>query len=129
MKKPATHEQFRTSGGFISLWLGNKAVSELELDDYLSNQFESDFGFSIYGPDAPEYSAEEVSRGVRELLVGFSVYTTFLEAAVDAAHRTGWTDATTAVVFYNFAYDRKFDRSTDESPIRFIGVVRYPGFE
>ena len=127
MEKPAIHAQF-SKGGFISLWLGDKPVSELELDDYMSNRFESDFGFAIHGPDAPEYSAERSSRGVRELLADFSVSATFVDAAVEAANQMGWTSATTAVVFYNFKYDRKFDRSTEKSPIRFIGVLRYPGF-
>ena len=127
MAKRATHSDFR-KGGFVSLWLGNKLTGEEELDGYLAERFQSDFGFVIYPPDGPEYDVSETPKCIDDLLDGFSRSTTFKEAAVEAANLMGWAEATTAVVFYNFKYDSDNDNATESSPLRFVGVFRFPGF-
>src|SRR4051794_6356502 len=103
----ATHADFR-KGGVVSLWLGNGLKSEAELDDYLADRFESDFGFALYPPDGPEYDVSETPKPVRDLLDGFSRCTVFMEPAVEAAGLPGWAEATAAVVFYNFKYDSDY---------------------
>jgi Immunity protein 22 len=125
----AKHEDFRV-GKFVSLWLGNLG-SEEEIDDYLSlgEQFENDFGFEIYPPDAPEYDvSEEGPKPIHDLLEGFSNWETFIEAATTEANAKGWTEATTALVFYNFKYDPKFVSPTSSGLLTFIGVIPYGGF-
>ena len=127
MSQRATHEGFRT-GGFISLWLGDQLTTEDELDTYLRGQFRFEFGFAVYPPDGPETCVVDSPQNVEDLLDGFSRSATFMEQAVEGAQLMGWDRATTAIVFYNFRYDSDQDRSTDDSPVRFIGTFRYPGF-
>jgi hypothetical protein len=53
MSRPASHDDFGKAG-FVSVWLGDALTSEVELDQYLAEQFASDFGFDIYPPAGPE---------------------------------------------------------------------------
>ena len=103
----AKYENYRV-GGCISFWFGN-FTSEAELDDYLSEKFENDFGFKIYPPAGPEYNVStDGSKPISELLEGFSRWKLFIDAAKMTAIAKNWKIATTAVVFCGFKYDPKF---------------------
>ena len=120
-----TRYDFRQPG-FISVWLGDTLTSEDDLDTYLRGQFHSEFGFPIHPADGPEYEVSDVPLDVTDLLQGFSRSSTFADQVADEARLLGWDQATAALVFYNFKYDSDLDRSTDDSPLRFLGVFRYP---
>jgi len=107
-------------GKRISIWLGDIA-DETELDDYLSGDFTSDFGFEIYAPDGPECSAQE-ETDVRSLLEGFSHSRQFVGAAVEKAATAGMKTASCAIIFYNFEYDTSLIQNED-ALVRFIGTV------
>jgi hypothetical protein len=121
-----THADFRKLG-FIALWLGDRLASEEELDAYLRGQFRAEFGFAIHPPDGPECFVADEPRDVAELLDRFSSARWFLEQAVEDARLMGWERATTALVFYHFRYDSDFDRSSADSPLRFVGNFPYGG--
>jgi len=123
----AKHEDFRV-GGFISLWLGNLNTED-EMDDYLGDGFENDFGFQIYTPDGPEGDVnEEGLIPIHELLIGFSRGESFVELGTEAAKTKGWDEATSALVFYNFRYDPKFINPDFSGLFTFIGAFPYSGF-
>ena len=110
------------------MWLGNFR-SEDEIDGYLSEEFENDFGFKIYSLDGPESDvSEEGPKPVQELLEGFSRWESFIEAATAEANVKGWNEATTAIVFYNFKYDPQFINPDSLGLLTFIGIVPYGGF-
>ena len=118
----AKHDDFRVSG-YISFWLGN-FISEKELDDYLSEEFENDFGFEIYPPAGPEYDVSmDVSRPISELIEGFSRWKFFIDVAITTAMAKNCKFATTAVVFYAFKYDPKFINPNGSGKLTFIGDV------
>lgn len=84
----------------ISIWLGDIDVEE-KLEQYLSDEFASDFGFEIDEPAGPEMAAQQESD-VYSLLKGFSAWKTFADSAVDLAGTQGVHKACAAIVFYNF---------------------------
>jgi hypothetical protein len=118
----AKHEDFHISG-YVSFWLGN-FTSEEELDDYLSEEFENDFGFEIYPPTGPEYDVStDGSKPISELIEGFSRWQLFIDAAITTASARNWDMATTAVVFYGFKYAPKFINPNGSGKLTFIGNV------
>jgi hypothetical protein len=116
-----THQDMSASSK-ISIWLGDIS-DELELDEYLSDQFAADFGFEIYPPAGPECTAQEPAD-VRDLLEGFSQWRQFIDAAIVKAKAIGINQASCAVIFYNFAYDTSLIQN-DIAPIHFIGTIAY----
>ena len=126
MARSATHADFRKDR-FVAVWIGDKLTTEDELDAYLRGQFRAEFGFAIDPPAGPECFVTDEPQDVAELLDGFSSAASFVEDAIEGARLMGWERATTAMVFYHFKYDSDFDRSTDDSPLRFVGNFRYAG--
>jgi hypothetical protein len=116
-----SHHDMRTAAK-ISLWLG-KISDEGALDDYLGGFFSRDFGFEIYAPDGPEVSAQ-AETDVRTLLTGFSRWQNFIDIAVSTAAAAGIVKASSAIIFYNFAYDPSLIRNHN-APFRFVGVLPY----
>lgn len=114
-----THQDMRV-GKHISIWIGNIS-DELELDEYLSENFAQDFGFEIHPSDGPECSATQ-KTDVRILIEGFSGWQTFIDPAVDLAKSAGVTSASTTIVFYNFEYDPDMIQNTN-APVQFIGTI------
>jgi hypothetical protein len=116
-----THQDMRAPRQ-ISFWLGD-ITDEIELDDYLSSKFSSDFGFEVFAPDGPEASAQE-ETGIRTLLTGFSQWQKFVDAAVALAAKLGVERASSAIVFYNFAYDPTLVANRN-ARFRFVGTIPY----
>ncbi len=121
--RPVSHSDLREKG-LIALWIGN-CDSEDELDDYLDQRFASDFGFAIDAPARPEFDVKETKTPVRQLLEGFSSWSTFIDEATAGAKKAGWEKATTAVVFYALRYRSELISSRRTGPLTFIGNFRF----
>ena len=118
----AKHEDFRMSG-YVSFWLGN-FTSEIGLMDYLSEEFENDFGFEIYPPSGPEYRCStEDAKPIKELIEGFSRWENFIDEAANTAFAKRRQTASTAVVFYGFKYDTRFINPNGSGKLTFIGDI------
>ena len=121
-----SHDDMRV-GRKISIFLGDIS-GELELDDYLSSKFTSDFGFEINPNDGPECDAQDRPVILTKLLEGFSQIDTFKDSVIRLAESKNIAKASCVILFYNFAYDSSLINAKNSGKMQFIGVVDYPGF-
>ncbi len=121
------HDEFR-KGGRVSVWVGNFA-SETELDDYMNVQraFETDFGFEIDERDVPETAVAEKTIPVLELINGFSWSESYAESVNQLAKEKGLEQASTMIVFINFAYLPERAKPDPNALLQFLGVVDFGG--
>ncbi len=110
--------------GRVSLWLGNIAT-ESSLDTYLGEGFPRDFGFLIKPRCEPEYAIGP-PKGIAELVSRAFGARQWSAQAVEMAASQGWVEATTAVVFHAFAYERALIVN-ERAPLFFLGVVDFGG--
>jgi hypothetical protein len=107
---------------YISVWLGSLRSAE-ELEEYLTGPsgFECDFGFRIDPRHPPQTVVTGDGLPVGELLSRLPRSDAFVSPAATLARRMDWDCAASAVVFYGLVYERQYDRSTGDSPLRFVG--------
>jgi len=58
---------------------------------------------------------------IRQLLEGFSAWSTFVDEATAGAKKVGWEKATTAVVFYALRYRAELINLKRTGPLTFVG--------
>lgn len=122
----------------VAVWAGD-AENESDLNEYLGQPFESDYGFLLDQDDLPEfvvtfseprlhahYNRPFLQADVRELLSGFSWSDEWRDEAERCCRRIGCDTAKTVVVFPNLRYRENLARNT-QSRLRFIGNFDWPG--
>jgi|GEM_PF-5608026 len=87
-------------GSCVAIWLG-QATDELEVDEYLGNDFGSDFHCCPEENNVPEFTVLPEPLKVHELLKPFSSSMHFMDAASNLAQQKGIIAATTAVIYYH----------------------------
>lgn len=119
------HNDF-SKGGMVSVWIGN-FNSDLDLDDYinLSRTFEKNFGFELNERDMPETSVEPDPVPVCKLVEGFSWSDSYARSVAELAKRHSVEQATTMVVFLNFAYEPNPAKLNKNAPLKFLGAVPF----
>lgn len=116
---PKDYREFKASG-FVSVWTGS-ITDEIELDDYLRENFPSDFGMSGDIGRVAESTVSEEPQEVSRLVNGFSQWKTYEKACVETAGKKGVATASCMVVFYGVKYDEREIRNPG-APLRFLGV-------
>ena len=113
--------------GTVSVWVGDFRTED-DLDDYLSGEFESDFGFAIYDRAVREIGVEPEPVSIEQLVAPFSRADTFASGVVDAARKVGRTSASAMFIIYFFAFDPALAHVHPQAQLTFIGAVPFPGF-
>lgn len=109
-----------TEARVVAVWIGDQR-DELELDEYMMDRFESDFGFTINDRMMPEIDTRPEPSPVAELLKHFSDSKRWIGAAVSKCSEMGIEAATSAVVFPFLRF------STDLCPISAAPGLRFIG--
>lgn len=113
-----------TEPNVISIWLGS--ITDFgDLDTYIWDNFENDFGVEFEERTAPEIDAQKLETPVKDLMDGFSFSNQWIELAVELCHKAGWKAANCAVVLFNVRYQPNLARAGDSCPIRFVGNVEW----
>lgn len=112
--------------GYVSVWIGDFR-SEDEFDDYLLDNFPSEFGFEIRPQAVREMGVEQEPVPISRLVRGFSRSTTFDSKVVDAAIAIGVSEAACMFIIYNFKYDGT-PNLNGKTQIQFVGSIPYVGF-
>lgn len=114
-----------TESNVLSLWLGT--IGDFgELDEYIWNNFEHDFGLKFGGRTAPEIDAQEEAKSVRELIDGFSFCEQWMNNALSVCEQSGWSEANCAVVFFNVRYPKELAAKFFSSNfLTFIGNIEW----
>ena len=125
MPKNSNFEDF-INPGFVSVWVGDFR-SEDDFDEYLLDQFATEFGFEVRPRAVREIGVEPEPVDISQLVQGFSRSKTFDSKVVDAARTNGVTKASSMFIIYNFKYDSSC-QTVSNPRVKFIGVVPFPGF-
>lgn len=108
----------------LSFWLGE--ITDFgDLDSYIWEQFEKDFGIEFSERTAPEADAHEKPIDVRALLDGFSFSSQWLEEAVRVCTSGGLVSANCAIILFNVRYEPTLVRDQASCPVRFAGNVEW----
>ena len=113
-----------TESNVLAVWMGSIADFG-ELDAYIWEHFQRDFGIELGERTAPEVDAQEQLTPVRELLERFSFSHQWIEDAVGLCQQAGWTNANCAIVLFNVRYKPNLSRSAAGCPIHFVGNVEW----
>jgi len=109
----------------LSLWLGN-VRSFNELDEYVMNGFENDFGFEFDQPNSPEIDAHDSLLNVQDLLSNFSFSKEWLNEALISCKNAEWSHAHCAVIFFHICYPETLNKlSRDGGKLTFIGNIHW----
>lgn len=96
-----------------------------DLDAYIWEHFERDFGIEFEEATAPEADAHENVTAVRELLERFSFSQQWIEHAVTLCQKAGWVTANCAIVLFNVRYQESLSKATLTCPVQFVGNVEW----
>lgn len=113
-----------TESNVLAVWMGSIANFD-ELDAYIWEHFQRDFGIEFGETTAPEAEAQEQLMPVRDLLERFSFSHQWIENAVDLCQRAGWTTANCAIVLFNVRYKPNISRAAAACPIQFVANVEW----
>lgn len=114
-----------TESNVLALWLGN--IGDFgDLDGYIWDSFESDFGLKFGESTGPEADAHESVVPVEELLDGFSFSDSWKDDAVKTCNQAGWSGAHCAVVLYNVRYPAELAKARSASlPLTFVANINW----
>ncbi len=123
MKRP--HQDEMTEARVVAIWIGDQR-DEIDLDAYLTDQFEIDFGFTINERMMPEIDTRPEAVSPAHLLKGFSMWESWHASAVSKCAAIGITEAASAVVFHFLKFDPSRCKVADTDALCFIGNFDWP---
>jgi hypothetical protein len=126
-KKMVSQDDF-AAGPYVSIWVGNHR-SELDLDEYLGEQFSEDFRFTLDENMMPEISAHDAPQPMNELVTGFSRHEKFRDEFLARAAELGIKEASSIIVFHFLAYSPKDLPIAAKPSMQFVGSFWFGGFE
>lgn len=118
-----THDDFRKIG-VASFWVGNFG-SEAELETYLKQGFEKDFGFKMSPREMPETAVNEWPEQVDALVEPFSRSEWYADNLLKLATEKGVEEVTTIVAFLNLDYRPEAVKINPAAPLKFLGTVTF----
>ena len=109
-----------TEARVVAIWLGDHR-DELDLDEYMTDQFEDDFGFTINERQMPEIDTQPELVPVGELLKGFSMWESWYDSAVSRCAENGIEQASSAVVFHFLRFAPERCQVVANPSLQFVG--------
>jgi hypothetical protein len=119
------HQDEMTEARVVAIWVGNHR-DELDLDEYMMEQFEDDFGFSVNERRMPEIDTQPEPVPVAELLKGFSMWDSWYRSAIARCAEIGIERCASAVVFHFLRYAPERCQVAENPGLRFIGNFDWP---
>ena len=115
--------------GRVAVWFGF-FTDELDLDAYLSDDFDHDFGFRHTGRETmgSEYAVTAQFVPMRELVAEFSGSRSYTEAVVAAAAAARAASASTMLVIFNVEFDPERVAINPLAPLTFLGNFDFEGY-
>ena len=114
------HQDDMTEASVVAIWIGDQR-NELDLDDYMMNRFEEDFGFTLNERRMPEIDTQPEPVPLAELLKGFSMWESWFESAISRCAESGIEHAASAVVFHFLRYSPERCKIVKNPGLQFIG--------
>ena len=114
------HQDDMTEESVVAIWIGDHR-DELDLDEYMTDRFESEFGFTVNERRMPEIDTRPEPVPVSELLKGFSMWENWYEAAISRCAESGIEHGASAVVFHFLRFSPERCSITESPSLRFIG--------
>lgn len=115
-----------TEARVVAIWIGDHQ-DELDLDEYMMEQFEDDFGFTVNERRMPEIDTHSEPIPIAELLKGFSMWESWYEAALSRCAEIGIEKSSSAVVFHFLRFSPELCKVQDNAGLRFIGNFDWEG--
>ena len=119
------HQDDMTEARVVAIWIGDHRA-ELDLDEYMTDHFEDDFGFTVNERRMPEIDTQPEAVPVTELLKGFSMWQSWYDSAVARCAELGLTQASSAVVFHFLRFAQERCQVAENPGLRFIGNFDWP---
>jgi hypothetical protein len=119
------HQDEMTEARVVAIWIGDHR-DELHLDEYMMEQFEDDFGFTVNERRMPEIDTQPEPVPVAELLKGFSMWENWYGSAIATCAVSGIERCSGAVVFHFLRYAPERCDVAENPGLRFIGNFDWP---
>lgn len=114
------HQDDMTESRVVAIWIGDHR-DELDLDEYMMNQFEDEFGFTVNERRMPEIDSQPEPVPVADLLKGFSMWENWYESAIEKCSEIGIEHGASAVVFHFLRFSSERCQIADEPGLQFVG--------
>lgn len=119
------HQDEMTEARVVSIWIGDHR-NELDLDEYMMERFESDFGFTVNERQMPEIDTWSAPVPIAVLLKGFSMWENWYDSALAKCTELEIGSASSAVVFHFLRFTPELCKISEMTGLRFIGSFDWP---
>jgi hypothetical protein len=117
---PLVHQDDMTEPKVVAIWIGDHR-DELELDEYIMEKFESEFGFAMNERRMPEIDTRPEPVPIADLFERFSMWESWRDSALLRCAELNIESASSAVVFHFLRFSPDRCQIADKPGMRFIG--------
>lgn len=114
------HQDDMTESRVVAIWIGDHR-DEIELDEYIMEKFEGEFGFAMNERRMPEIDTRPEPVPIADLLERFSMWESWRDSALLRCAELNIESASSAVVFHFLRFSPDRCQIADKPGMRFIG--------
>ncbi len=104
----------------------SEPTDELDPDEYMTDRFESEFGFTVNERRMPEIDTQPEPIPITELLKDFSMWENWYDSAIAKCVDLEIESAASAVVFSFLRFTPERCNIAEKTSLRFIGNFDWP---
>ena len=119
------HQDDMTGSRVVAIWIGDHR-DELDLDQYMMERFEVEYGFTMNERRMPETDTRPEPVPVAELLKGFSMWESWYDSALFGCAKLEIDCGASAVVFHFLRFSPERCKVAEMTGLRFVGNFDWP---